>query len=722
SADARLASRGGRMRPPLRELFLVQQDAFGLLRVYWAVEELVVFEEDLDEGGARGDGALDQRLRQRVFDVLLQGAAQRARTVAAVGEGLVENPLLGIVRNRDRDGFLRQVLVELRDYELENLDQVALAQRQEQDDFVEAVEELRVEGAFDFALHQFFHLVRDHVFLRRLEAQALALLQVPRADVRGHDDDRVLEVDGVAEAVGQLAVFKDLQQDVEHIRVRLLDFVEQDHRVGGTLHALGELAALFVAHVSRRRTDELRDRVLLHELGHVEADEGFFSAEHKLRQSARDFDLADARGAQEQERADGAVGILQAGAGTADGARQGADGLVLRDDALVQLFLDAQQFLRLFFFDRGDRHSGPARDYVFDVFAVDYSRGRLVEMIFFAKATQVLALFALFVGVEASFFEFVIRDGVFHAMHDELNALLDFGQLFRQRSLAQFYTGSGFVDQVNCLVGQETVRDVAVGMRDREIDRFVGVSDRVEFLVAIFNAEKNLDRVDLIRRRNFHGLEATLKRTVFLDRLAVFAGGGSADALDFATRQRGLQNVGGVERTFRRSGADQRVQFVDEDDGVLRLHQFLHDGLEALFELAAVLGAGNDERQVQGKDALVGEKRRNFAVGDALGQSFDDGGLAHTGLADQAGIVLGPAAEDLDDTINLPFATDQGVQLAVHGGLGQIARKFRQQRTFTLALRLSFFLRAASEFFADGREAQAALVQDLGGEALLFSQ
>ena len=35
----------------------------------------VVFEEDLDEGRARGDGALDQRLRQRVFDVLLQGAA-----------------------------------------------------------------------------------------------------------------------------------------------------------------------------------------------------------------------------------------------------------------------------------------------------------------------------------------------------------------------------------------------------------------------------------------------------------------------------------------------------------------------------------------------------------------------------------------------------------------------------------------------------------------------
>ena len=73
------------MHPPLRELFLVQQDAFRLFGVDWAVEELVVFEEDLDEGGTRGDGALDQRLRQWVFDVLLQGAAKRARAVAAIG-------------------------------------------------------------------------------------------------------------------------------------------------------------------------------------------------------------------------------------------------------------------------------------------------------------------------------------------------------------------------------------------------------------------------------------------------------------------------------------------------------------------------------------------------------------------------------------------------------------------------------------------------------------
>ncbi len=168
-------------------------------------------------------------------------------------------------------------------------------------------------------------------------------------------------------------------------------------------------------------------------------------------------------------------------------------------------------------------------------------------MIFFAEGTQVLALFAFFIGVEAGLFELVVRDGVFHAVHDELDALLDFGEFFGKRSLAQFDAGSGFVDQVDGLVGQEAVRDVAVGVRDREIDGVVGVGDGVEFLVAILDAEKNLDSVGLVRRRNFYGLEAALEGTIFLDRFAIFTGRGGADALDFAARQSGLQNVGGVE-------------------------------------------------------------------------------------------------------------------------------------------------------------------------------
>ena len=60
-------------------------------------------------------------------------------------------------------------------------------------------------------------------------------------------------------------------------------------------------------------------------------------------------------------------------------------------------------------------------------------------MVFFAKSAQVLALLAFFIRVEARLLELVVGNGVLHAMNDELNALLDFGDFLRQRSLAQLY-------------------------------------------------------------------------------------------------------------------------------------------------------------------------------------------------------------------------------------------------------------------------------------------
>ena len=343
-------------------------------------------------------------------------------------------------------------------------------------------------------------------------------------------------------------------------------------------------------------------------------------------------------------------------------------------------------------------------------------------MVFFAKGAQVLALLAFLVRVEARLLELVVRDGVLHTVDDELDALLDFGNLLGQRSLAQLYARSGFVDQVDGLVRQKAVRNVTVRMRYGEVDGLVGVSDGMKLLVPVFDPEQNLGGVGFVRRRNFYRLEAALQRTIFFNRLAILARGGGADALDLAARQCRLQDVGGIERTFRRTRAHQGMQLVDKDDGVLRLHQFLHDGLQALFKLAAILGAGDNQRKIKSEDALVGQERRNFSVRDALRQSFDDGGLAHAGLADQHRIVLGAAAQNLDDALQFAIAPDQRIELVVHGGLGQVAGKFAEQGRFALTLRRRFLLAAARQFFANGRKPQTTLVQNLGRKALFFSQ
>ena len=113
------------------------------------------------------------------------------------------------------------------------------------------------------------------------------------------------------------------------------------------------------------------------------------------------------------------------------------------------------------------------------------------------------------------------------------------------------------------------------------------------------------------------------------------------------------------------------MQLVDEHDDVRVVGQFLHDRLEALFELAAVLRAGDDQRDVEGEDPLVGEEMRDVAVDDLLRQPFDDRGLADAGLADEDGVVLGAAAEDLLDALELVLAPDQRIELVLHRRLGR---------------------------------------------------
>ena len=136
-----------------------------------------------------------------------------------------------------------------------------------------------------------------------------------------------------------------------------------------------------------------------------------------------------------------------------------------------------------------------------------------------------------------------------------------------------------------------------------------------------------------------------------------------ADAGDLAARQRRLEDVRRVERALGRAGADQRVDLVDEDDDVGVLLELFDDPLEPLLELAAVLRAGDDEREVEREDALVGDEERHVAVDDALRQAFDDGGLADARLAEEDRIVLRAAGEDLDDALDFLLAADERIEL-----------------------------------------------------------
>ena len=128
----------------------------------------------------------------------------------------------------------------------------------------------------------------------------------------------------------------------------------------------------------------------------------------------------------------------------------------------------------------------------------------------------------------------------------------------------------GLVHQIDRLVGQKAVGDVAVGEGRRGDDRAVGDAHAVVQLVFLLDAAQDRDRVLDRGLADIDRLEAALERGVLLDVLAVFVEGRGADAMQFAARQGGLEHVGGVHRAFRLAGADQGVQFVDEQDDAAR--------------------------------------------------------------------------------------------------------------------------------------------------------
>ena len=87
--------------------------------------------------------------------------------------------------------------------------------------------------------------------------------------------------------------------------------------------------------------------MLLHVFGHIDPDHGVLIPEHGLGQRLAQLRLAHAGGAEEQEGADGPLGVLQTHTAAADGLGHGGHSLVLTHHPLMQSLLQLQQALAL---------------------------------------------------------------------------------------------------------------------------------------------------------------------------------------------------------------------------------------------------------------------------------------------------------------------------------------------------------------------------------------
>ena len=77
----------------------------------------------------------------------------------------------------------------------------------------------------------------------------------------------------------------------------------------------------------------------------------------------------------------------------------------------------------------------------------------------------------------------------------------------------------------------------------------------------------------------------------------------------------GLQHVAGIHCAFGRAGADQGMEFVDEEDDLaIGVFDLLEQGFEPVFKLTAAVCSRDHAGKVEGDDALVFEDLGDIAV------------------------------------------------------------------------------------------------------------
>ncbi len=440
------------------------------------------------------------------------------------------------------------------------------------------------------------------------------------SEVGGHDDDGVLEVDNATLAVGQATLFENLQQRVEDVGMCLLNLVEEHDAERLATNLLGELAALFESDESGGCTEQTRDGVLLAVLAHVERDESTLVVEQELGESLGELGLSDTRGAGEDERARRALGVFEASTRASNGLGESLDGLVLPDNALVQGLLHEDQASRLFFGELEYRDArGLSQDLGDDSLIDDTVRGEVARtpLLFFANALALEGL--LFIAQFGSELEVLVFDCLFFLGASQSNLVVELTQLGRVRQERQAQTSTGLIDQVDGLVGQETVADVAVGKVCGGNKSTVGDLNLVVRFVAV---TQTLENVDGVRQRglgNLNRLEAALECGILFKVLAVLIEGGCTNGLELASGKHWLEDARGIDCTFSGTCTDQSVNLVDENDDVAASADLFGDLLEALFEVTAVTAAGDERAEVKRVYLLVFERLGNLTSHDGLG-------------------------------------------------------------------------------------------------------
>ena len=122
------------------------------------------------------------------------------------------------------------------------------------------------------------------------------------------------------------------------------------------------------------------------------------------------------------------------------------------------------------------------------------------------------------------------------------------------------------------------------------------------------------------------------------------------------------------------------MYLVYEEYEVFIRFKLVYRGLQPLLELAPVLGACDHGAEVKRNYPCGSQPARHAAGDDPLSKPLDYGRFANARLADEHGVVLGPAAEGRQYALDFRLAADDWVERAFFGKRREVLRIGVQHR------------------------------------------
>ena len=239
--------------------------------------------------------------------------------------------------------------------------------------------------------------------------------------------------------------------------------------------------------------------------------------------------------------------------------------------------------------------------------------------------------------------------------------------------------GTGLIHQVDGLIRQEPVGDIAVGEGRRSDQGRVLNFDTVENLIPLLESPQDRDGILHRRFGDHYRLEPPLQGGILFNILAVFVQGGGADAVQLTPGQHRFEQVAGIHGAVGLAGAHNGMQFIDKQQNpAFAFPDFLQNGLQAFLKFTAEFRTGDQTAHIQGKNGFVLQALRHVSPDNPEGQAFGNGGFADAGFTDEHRVVLRLAGEDPDHVPDFRIPPDDRIQLLPARQLHQVGSVFFQ--------------------------------------------